>query len=536
MSSKFYTSVVSGQQATPQSQPIPFRESEMVQNNAGGFGFAIDNWCYLDRFLILGSENNSYYASAQKLTAEAAKNVLSLIKIDPVRVVNRIVEISDAGRAPKNDSAIFALALTAVYANDEGKAVAFTALSKVCRTGTHLFQFVETINTIGKWNAQTKRGIANWYLKKPIDRMTYQMVKYQQRNGWSHRDVLRLAHVKPDSDERSAVFAWASDAKSLSEKQKHLPNIIHAYKELMSNPTLKNAIDCIDNHDMSWEMMPTSMLKMPELWSALIPSMGFTALIRNLGRMGSIDVLKSLSHDANTVAERLVDADVIARSRVHPITVLSALKTYSQGRGDKGSLQWSVNKRIVEALNEAFYLAFKNVEPTGKNFLIGVDCSSSMFGATVCGLNNLTAAEAAAVMAMAIVKTEKNYWIGGFNTRMGELDINPSMSLDQVMNKIRRFSWGGTDCALPMLHAIQHKMDVDCFVTITDNETWAGKIHPTQALSSYRKEMNKPNAKNIVCGTSTTRFSVADPKDPRQMDIVGFDSAVPQIISNFVRD
>jgi len=31
-------------------------------------------------------------------------------------------------------------------------------------------------------------------------------------------------------------------------------------------------------------------------------------------------------------------------------------------------------------------------------------------------------------------------------------------------------------------------MQVDCFVVLTDSETWSGGIHPTEALRQYRAE------------------------------------------------
>ena len=113
---------------------------------------------------------------------------------------------------------------------------------------------------------------------------------------------------------------------------------------------------------------------------------------------------------------------------------------------------------------------------------------------------------------------------------MGELKITPNMRLDAVLKVMQRFSWGGTDCALPMLHASRHKMNVDKFVTITDNETWAGNVQPSQALRDYRKAFN-PAAKCIVIGTSVSEFTIADPKDCGMLDIAGFDSAAPQIIA-----
>jgi 60 kDa SS-A/Ro ribonucleoprotein len=125
---------------TPQNQPIP--GSEQVPNSAGGYAWTVDDWKRLDRFLILGSEGGSYYASERALTAENASAVLRCIQADGLRTVKRIVEISDAGRAPKNEPAIFALALACAHGDPATRRAVAEALPKVCRTGTHLFHFV----------------------------------------------------------------------------------------------------------------------------------------------------------------------------------------------------------------------------------------------------------------------------------------------------------------------------------------------------------------------------------------------------------
>src|SRR5437762_1495995 len=96
---------------TPQSQPIP--GSKQVPNSAGGFAWAVDDWTRLDRFLILGAEQGTYYISERQLTRENAEAVARCIETDGPRTIQRIVEVSEAGRAPKNDPAIFALALSA---------------------------------------------------------------------------------------------------------------------------------------------------------------------------------------------------------------------------------------------------------------------------------------------------------------------------------------------------------------------------------------------------------------------------------------
>lgn len=92
---------------------------------------------------------------------------------------------------------------------------------------------------------------------------------------------------------------------------------------------------------------------------------------------------------------------------------------------------------------------------------------------------------------------------------------------------------GATDCAQPMIFARQEQIPVDVFIVYTDSETWIGQQHPFEALKQYRAEMNCPDAKLIVCAMQSNGFTIADPDDPGMLDIVGFDSAAPQIIAQF---
>jgi len=75
----------------------------------------------------------------------------------------------------------------------------------------------------------------------------------------------------------------------------------------------------------------------------------------------------------------------------------------------------------------------------------------------------------------------------------------------------------------------------DVFVVITDNETWAGNIKPHQALAKYREATGIP-AKLIVMGVTATPFTIADPNDAGMLDIAGFDSAVPALVADFIRE
>lgn len=70
---------------TPQQQPIP--GSTQVRNNAGGYGWAVDKWTRLDRFLVLGSEGGTYYVEEKELTRRNAESVWQCILEDGFRVI-----------------------------------------------------------------------------------------------------------------------------------------------------------------------------------------------------------------------------------------------------------------------------------------------------------------------------------------------------------------------------------------------------------------------------------------------------------------
>lgn len=533
--SNAYTSHASKSSAkkavTPVSQAMPGREAEMVVNSTGGFTFALDDFGVVDRFLFLGTESNGYYASAKKQTADAFTKVIACVKKDGLRVVARALEVSLAGRAPKNDPAVVIIALAAVYGNAETQAAAYAALPQIARTGTWLFQFVSILNSLGKWNAAAKRGVASWYTSRSLDSLANQLLKYQSRDGWAHTDVLRLAHVKPVDEVVSNLFRYVVKGEVDLEMA---PKLVVDFEALKAATSAKEVLAIISNNNrITWEMVPSQFLANADVMSALLPNMGLTATIRKLGLLSANGVLTPLSEAQKIVVSKLNDMEALASQRIHPLTILQAIKQYSVGHGERGGKTWVANQPVLDALDNAFYGAFASVKANDDAYMIGVDCSGSMTSCMVNGSPNLTAAEVAAVMAMAVARNQPNYLIVGFGRTLRELPISPKMRLDAALNTMNRFGWDGssTNLSLPFAYAKSRGFHVDRFVSITDNEVNCG-THPAQALRDYRSAKN-PKAKNVVIGTSVTQFTVADPKDPMSLDIAGFDSAAPQIIANF---
>jgi 60 kDa SS-A/Ro ribonucleoprotein len=548
---------VKSSHATPQSQAIPGREADQAKNNAGGYSFKLSPWDQLDRFLILGTEGNTYYATEQKMTADNAANIVALIGVDGLRVVNRVVEISDAGRAPKNDPALFVLALASASDSDDVRKAALAALPKVARIGTHLFHYAAFVEGVRGWGRALKRAIANWYLEQPLDRLANQAIKYQARDGWSHRDLLRLAHPKTEDAARDATFKWivGGEAK-LGDKAEYLHPQIQAFEQAKRATKASEIVALIRDANLPREAIPTQFLNEAKVWEALLENMPLTAMVRNLATMTRVGLLTSMSAAEKHVKAQLADAETLRKARVHPIAILAALMTYKSGRSARGSNTWTPIRGVVDALDQAFYGTFGNVTPTGKNTLLALDVSGSMGGGEIAGIPGLTPRVASAAMALITANVESSYefigftgggstsrWSYGGTTNknvksagpVSILTISPRQRLDDVIRTVSGLPFGSTDCSLPVTWAQSNKLPVESFAVYTDNETWAGTIHPSQALKDYRRKTGL-NAKMAVVGMTATNFTIADPQDVGMMDFVGFDTSAPQLMSDFFKN
>lgn len=554
--------------STPQSAPVPGREREMRLNDAGGYVFTLDPWKQLERFLILGTDGGTYYTGERELTKRNAAMIAALLKLDGVRVVNTIAVIAAARRAPKQSPALFALGMAAKLGDDATRRAAFAAAETVCGTLSTLKEFIRACAAFGGWSHGQRRFVQRWLRAREPRDLVYQLAKYGSRAGWSNKDLFRVAHFAPVNIVERVVTDWvfdvtggrteappgtpANDARLRVFEQAAVVGAPYAQLrtvvELALDPEVGEAklVDLIQRYRLTREMIPTEKLT-PGVWEALLDQMPMTAMIRNLATMSRNGLLGPLSESAKTVVARLTDTDRLRKAKLHPVQLLLALKTYERGhsvahatRGAYGRFTgstpgktWTPNPQVVQALNDAFYGAFQFVEPTGKATLVAVDVSVSM-GVPVGGDSGLMCHEAAAAMAMAVVRTEPNWAVMTFDTQPHFVTITPSMNLADVTRRISESGGGGTDCSVPFDWARQQKLKVEAFVSCTDSETWAGKSHPHQALERYRRDSGLP-ALSVNLAFTATEGALGDPTDTRLLEAVGFDATIPTIVADFIR-
>ena len=506
------------------------------KNAAGGYTFVVDDVERLRRFLIIGTDKGTYYASEQELSKDNAKHVLKMAESNHRALVDTIVDVSLAGAAHRQDATLFSLAIAASYGTDEEKRYALSKLSDVARTGTHMFQFAGFVEQFRGWGRSLRRAVANWYTDKDVDALAYQMVKYRQRNGWAHRDLLRLSHPATTEQARRDLFAWAVNSSSVGEAT---PKLVEGFVKAQAATTPKEIVKLLGEYKLSWEMLPDFALTDAKVWNALLSNgVPLGALIRQLPRLTNLNLLKPLSSTLDDVVGKLTDAEYLKKSRIHPINVLGALRTYSSGRSLRGSSSWRPVGEVVTALDEAFYKTFDNVVPSGKRTLIGLDVSYSMNAKS--DFSGLTARDISVAMSMITAATEPKTHTVGFTSGdrysdgVTPVNISARKSLQENISLVSNLPFGGTDCALPIKYAIDNGIEVDTFLIITDNETWGGYEHSFKAIERYRKSTGMP-AKQVAMGGTATDSTITNPEDPGSLSVVGFDPAVPKLIADFSR-
>jgi 60 kDa SS-A/Ro ribonucleoprotein len=129
------------------------------------------------------------------------------------------------------------------------------------------------------WGRGLRRAVGDWYLARESDQLAYQVLKYRQREGWSHRDLLRLSHPAGSGAHRALFDFICGREGDLTE----LP-LVEAFVKAQAATHPAQGVNLIqDNPALSWEMLPDVALSSPRVSMALLDiGMPQTAPMRQL--------------------------------------------------------------------------------------------------------------------------------------------------------------------------------------------------------------------------------------------------------------
>ncbi len=461
-------------------------------------------------------------------------SLATLLKLMPVP--HSFENRNSDGRAINNSAPIFALVLLSMGEAPEAKKAFAEIFPQVVRTGSHFYEWLNYTKSLRGFGKIIRECGRTWLSRGDVKALAYQLLKYQQRQGFSHRDALRLFHVKPITEDHQALFKWV--VKGWDTLPAEIPSQplsqIWWYEWLKRNPDRTH--EAIAKGHLTHEMAAPVGKMDKQAWQLLFEEMPIGAMLRNLGSLTELEVLTTSSkHQLNSrknldrIESILNNREHLRKGRIHPIDVLKALKTYqSGGRLGRSQKTWEPVPRIVDILEKAVELSFDTLQPTGKTFMHAVDVSGSMSWGVVQSVG-LSCCEIATVMSLATAKAEKNYMIRGFADDFRDLEITAKDSFSSAIKKASNQNFGGTDASVAYDWMIKKKFYADVICFWTDSESWTGSKHPSQALLEYRKKVN-PHAKAVYITLAPYQISLVDPQDPNSWDLGGFDPSTPRVI------
>lgn len=510
------------------SSPIPGRESEMVKNNAGGYAFDDGPFGAIYRFVMLGIDNGTYYVSPSALSLRLMKAFEEYLdphseKAEMGMRVKRFMQLllygTNSSMRKRNVLSAYAIGLTLMP--DEYRNMAYKEFNKIVNTGSDLLYFMAYTRNLGRGVGKgLRRAISRWYNGRDFDQIDYQLAKYTSRQGFHHRDVIRLAHPAPNSDELSAVFKYLLRGGTPPSFSR-----FHHIERLSQVDNLNELMEIVIKHNLSWEMIPTNPWhKMPEFWERMLDHLPWNAFLRHLRRYINYWIAEKGEYAGFDKAIERLDKVNKEKLHVHPGRILDAHIALVDLRIEK----------VTEALKGAFFRGFERVKPTDISIGIGTDTSGSMFYAALFD----KAIAINATLEKAIKNTEtvffkSNAYIPKLTMSISDLAFAGPFPINA--HKLRRLGIkpGHTNAASVIEHFLEKGSRHDAIVIITDEETWLGK-HPSRVFEKYQKRVN-PNAKLVVITLSPAGRPMTDPSKADQVTVVGWTPDIAKIVVNFAR-
>ncbi len=273
-----------------------------------------------------------------------------------------------------------------------------------------------------------KRGVADAVRRHYTE---YAALKYDGLSrAWRMADVIELTHPKPGSPAQSDLFRYLLDRRHHPEatvipetlpKAAARARLERIPEEQRRAHLREQGIEVLAEAGATWEWLsgwlPGGMDA--EAWEAVIPSMGYMALLRNLRNFDEAGVSPDA---ARYVTDVLGDPDRVARSRQFPYRFWSAYR-------NAPSLTWA------SALESALELSVRNIPTLSGRTLVLTDTSASMT-APVSGRSKVRHFEIAALFAAALAKQADDVELISFATKSEFVPFRPTQSVLRTIEKV----------------------------------------------------------------------------------------------------
>lgn len=325
-----------------------------------------------------------------------------------------------------------------------------------------------------------KRGVADAVRRVYDERAA---IKWDgDTRGFRMADVIELVHPEPRFDWQSKLYRYLLDKRhNRVELSIDGLNTISAYKQLMAVPADQRRAmlarsdfsELLKTAGMTWEAL-SGWLQGPmdaAAWEAIIPNMGYMALLRNLRNFEDVGISKETQ---KYIIEKLTDPEQVVKSRQFPLRFYSAYKAVN-------SLTY------LPALEEALNLTLQNVPSLKGRTLILVDQSGSM-GGGFSARATTTNREIAALFGAAVALRAESATIVPYADKGRDVSFVKTEPILGLAKKVT-FAGGGTNTFGVLQDSYKGH---DRVIILTDEQAWGGYRYGRQSNTSIAEAIKAP--------------------------------------------
>ena len=478
--------------------------------------------------LTMNTLGNTFYAKGSKLVLEAIEVLRECAMENPEFLAKACVYARTEGLM--KDLPVMGLV---ILSTAKDKAPFRNAFNRVVLIPDDLRNFVQICRSGQIKGRKGFGGCVVEPVRQWLNNMSeYHTVKYGSKasKSMTMRDILRLCHPKPADAAVSERFGWLCKGwESVSDEPSKTNPLIWALEKLKGTTDKEEVNTLLEEYSLPFEVVvPTVSSTGTEVWERLLRKAPYFNLLRSLNTYARHGVFKNEANVEYAV-QRLTNQQAIQRSRVLPFRFFDAWKAFTRNNSEY--------PQLAEALRTALERSFVNLPSFGDlKLAIGSDVSGSMMWEF--SPNGTTSyLDICAIFTAALLKKSENLvYPLPFNHEVVPCQMSKHDSLLSSAEKLTALGGGGTAIGAPAEYLIDHSINVDVFIGITDNEDWAyghGYYCRGSFLDAWRryKSMVNPDAKAFLVTIAPYGHAVAPSDEPDVHFIYGWSDRVLKYIS-----
>lgn len=310
-------------------------------------------------------------------------------------------------------------------------------------------------------------------------------------------------------------------------------------EEYVNQETLAYRLTIHDIHE--------SFLYVNKVWHEIIEDIPYLVLLEKLSFLFKLrhDHALNITHDnglVQKITKVISNRGRLLSSKAHPVILIIHYYRLKKILGKLRPVQKHRNHTlIIDALYRTFNDClkcpkFKEKHATHKRYCFAVDVTVAMFSEICQDDTTIQPIDAALAMLMCYYHYEEFFNVFFFTPDFKNLNVlfTDNLTMIELKQEVQKMQAIRTDCYLPVKVSEELKLDVDLFIILSADHSFASRHHKG-VLQEYRERMHRPFTKMIVCTMATRDFNFADPNDPFMFDVCGFDENVPRYVAKIAK-